>query len=165
MKVATIDFASTVLPEYIGQYAVVLDGVLSRHECTELLRMAEESAGGSGDAAWQPALVSVDANREILMPLYRNSDRIIWDQEELVRRLWARIMQGEGMKEQFEVMEGERYVSVMGSAAVEKHDRWIITPNGLNERMRFLKYGAGQFFRRIFPRFFQPKYPFMRVGK
>lgn len=149
MKISTIDFASTVLPMYTGNYAVVIDGALSADECATLINLAEESAGGGGDAAWKPALVNAGANREILMPHYRNSDRIIWDQQEVAGRLWARIMQGEGMKEQFEVMEGRKYVNILGMSSVERNDRWKITENGLNERMRFLKYGAGQFFRRI----------------
>jgi hypothetical protein len=55
-------------------------------------------------------------------------------------------MQAEGMKEYFSILEGEGYWSVCGDSMYEG-ERWKITKQGLNERLRFLKYGPGQFFR------------------
>lgn len=47
-----IYFATSALPEYKALYAAVLDNVLSRKECGELLRLAEKSVpvgeGGEG---------------------------------------------------------------------------------------------------------------------
>ena len=146
IKVSEIDFEDSPLPEYKSLYAVVLDNVLSQEECDQLLLMSEMSVGAhrGGDEpknnGWKPAMVNAGRNHEVLALDYRNSDRIIWDDHVIAQRLWDRVMQGEGMKEYFSVLEGEKYLPVCG-------DRWKVTKQGLNERLRFLKYGPGQFFR------------------
>ncbi|TVY30180.1 hypothetical protein LHYA1_G001088 [Lachnellula hyalina] len=153
IEVNQIDFANTPLPQYKGLYAVVLDNVLSQSECDELIHMAEQSAGGHDPSepmennGWKPAMVNAGRNHEFLALDYRNSDRIIWDNEEIMNRLWKRITQVKEMKDYFSVMEGEKYGSIVGDCLVMQDGRWVIAPKGPNERMRFLKYGAGQFFR------------------
>ena len=92
-------------------------------------------------------MVNVGSNYELLSPHYRNSDRIIWDDAEVVRRLWDRIIQNKAVWDQFRLLDGTKHASVLGHAAAG--ERWYITDQGLNERMRFLKYTAGQFFRRM----------------
>ncbi|KAL8392950.1 hypothetical protein RB595_002949 [Gaeumannomyces hyphopodioides] len=181
-----IDFAQTVLPEYKGCYAVVLDNVLSPSECQQLLQMAEDSVpeaerfvrksknkqpqsqqqqdqdqdqaapdegddGGGGDGEtkdpWRPALVHMGGGWEVRDKTYRNSDRIIWDQEEVVSRLWARLSQVRGLK--------------IVLAKVTPNSRALPAPRPttrnllgvrwdflrVNRRMRFLKYQQGGFFR------------------
>lgn len=93
-------------------------------------------------------MVNAGRDKEFLSLDYRNSDRIIWDNEVIVQRLWTRIMQAEGMKDYFSVMKGKEYFKVVGDGIARRNERWVISPKGPNERMRFLKYGAGQFFRR-----------------
>ncbi|KAK1479834.1 oxidoreductase domain-containing protein [Colletotrichum cuscutae] len=90
-----LDWSKTALPENGPLYAVVLDNVLTPGECAQLLRMAEASATDRGpdpdkDEPWRPAMVNMGPGWEILEPEYRNSDRIIWDQQEVVDRLWGR---------------------------------------------------------------------------
>jgi hypothetical protein len=154
IEVNQIDFATSPLPEYKGLYAVVLDNVMSEEECKQLIHMTELSAGGHSDDAtiedngWRPAMVNAGRDKEFLSLDYRNSDRIIWDNEVIVQRLWTRIMQAEGMKDYFSVMKGKEYFKVVGDGIARRNERWVISPKGPNERMRFLKYGAGQFFRR-----------------
>ena len=151
IKVEKVDFANSVLPEYRKLYAVVLDNVLSQEECDQLIHLAELSAGGHGEKklvnnGWIPAMVNAGVGLEFSAPEYRNSDRIVWDNNVLVERLWKRIFQGEGMKEYLSVLDGEEYYPVVGDGA-RRGERWTVTNQGMNERMRFLKYGAGQFFR------------------
>jgi len=152
IKVSKIDFKDSPLPEYKPHYAVVLDNVLSKEECDQLLHMSEMSVGAHRggdepeDNGWKPALVNAGRNHEILVLHYRDSDRIIWDDHVIAQRLWDRVMQAEGMKEYFSILEGEAYRSVCGDSIYEG-ERWKITKQGLNERLRFLKYGPGQFFR------------------
>ena len=153
IKVEKVDFADSVLPEYRELYAVVLDSVLSQEECDQFIHLAELSAGGHGEEekpnnGWVPAMVNAGPGKEFFAPDYRNSDRIVWDQNMLVERLWKRIIQGKGVKEYLSVLDGEKYYPVVGDGATRRGERWVITKQGLNERMRFLKYGAGQFFRR-----------------
>jgi hypothetical protein len=158
IKSKRIDFANTPLPEYKDCYAVVLDNVLSQDECDELLHMTEQSAGAHGNNednedvpnnGWRQAMVNAGPGHEFLALDYRNSDRIIWDNEVITKRLWARVLQGKGIKEYLSVLEGKEYGSVIGDWPVEIGERWVVSKHGVNDRMRFLKYGAGQFFRRM----------------
>jgi hypothetical protein len=168
-----VDFSKTTLPEYDGAYAVVLDNVLSASECKQLIAYAEQSAGSTGEEmtdadnapsenatemdgdqpkekiennGWKPALVNAGPGREVLMTEYRNSDRIIWDDQEVMDRLWARCLLADGVKDQLARIE--RKPLMQGHSAVQRGDKWHVTR--LNERMRFLKYGPGQFFKGAF---------------
>jgi hypothetical protein len=142
-----IDFANTPLPEYTGLYAVVLDNVLSPAECTELIKLAQLSAGagepGVENDGWQPAMVNAGASGEFLATDYRNSDRIIWDEKTVVHRLLMRCFLAEQVKKDLAVLCGSE--SILGKNAVKLGHRWKVTR--LNERMRFLRYGKGQFFK------------------
>jgi hypothetical protein len=155
IKVEKVDFANSVLSEYKNLYAVVLDNVLSQEECDQLIHLAELSAGGHGEKqlmnnGWIPAMVNAGPGREFLATDYRNSDRIVWDNNTLVERLWKRILQGKGIKEYLTVLDGDEYYPVVGDGATRRGERWVATKQGVNERMRFLKYGAGQYFRSKF---------------
>ncbi len=142
-----IDFSKTPLPEYTGRYAVVLDNVLSPAECTELIKLAQLSAGaGEPDVekdGWRPAMVNAGPHGEFLATDYRNSDRIIWDERTVVHRLLMRCFLAEQVKKDLAVLEGNE--DILGQRAVELGHKWKATR--LNERMRFLRYGKGQFFR------------------
>lgn len=163
ITVKKIDFAKSAIPAYKNNYAVVLDGVLSQEECDELIRMVEMSAGAHGHGngqdenarggeevknnGWKTAMVNAGRNHEVLAIDYRNSDRIIWDEATIVSRLWARVLQGAGMREYFSVLDGKEYLPVIGPSATREGERWVCTEQGLNERMRFLKYGPAQYFK------------------
>ena len=159
-----VDFSKTPLPEYRGSFAVVLDNVLSPSECKQLIAYAEESTGarstgevdkenaeeGGGEETenngWKPALVNVGPGLEVWRPEYRHSDRIIWDNQEMMNRLWARCLLGDGIKEQLGRIEHSPLMQ--GEKAANRGDRWHFSR--LNERMRFLKYGPGQFFKGVY---------------
>jgi hypothetical protein len=149
VTISQIDWSKTVLPENEGGYAVVLDHVISPSECEELLRLVESSVpesqrGESGDYLWKPAMVNVGGGYEVLETEYRNSDRIIWDHQDIVDRLWARCLQAPGLRERLAVIEDDE--DVLGPKKRGRSERWEFRK--LNKRMRFLKYGKGQFFRR-----------------
>jgi hypothetical protein len=152
-----IPWPSTPLPEYAGLYAVVLDHVLSPSECAALLALAEASVPAPGepgselrrgpDDPWGPALVNVGRGFEVLEQGYRNGDRIVWDCQEVVDRLWARCLAaGPGFRERFAEVGGAEK-DVTGRVEAEGA-RWVFVR--VNERMRFLRYGKGGFFRREF---------------
>lgn len=165
--------ADTALPENEGRFAVVLDHVVSPSECRALLRLAEASVdlsrtnafwgttgGGGGGvegapgACWRPAMVNAGAGLEVLDSYYRNSERLVWDCQDVADRLWARCLQGEAgevLRRRLEVLDGARDEGIVGAAKRAK--LWNLAPQrwemrGLNRRMRFLKYRKGQFFRR-----------------
>lgn len=142
-----INFSQTQLPEYEGLYAAILDNVLSPAECTELIKLAQLSAGagepGVEEDGWQPAMVNGGPGGEFLATGYRNSDRIIWDERTIVQRLLVRCFLAEQLQADLSTIEGKAFI--IGSNAVMLGHRWKITR--LNERMRFLRYGPGQFFK------------------
>ncbi|KAL1412916.1 hypothetical protein Q8F55_000665 [Vanrija albida] len=132
---APIEWASTALPENGGHYAAVLDGVLSRSECAQLLAFAEESVTGlaGGDAsAWRPALVNAGPGLEVLMTDYRNSDRIVWDNQEVMDRLWRRMVTIPEVRDKL-------------ARATTGDTPYVF--DRVNERGRYLRYGPGQFFK------------------
>lgn len=134
-----IDFANSPLPQYDGHTAIVLDNVLSPEECKELLSLAEASVPRPDESApaWKPALISAGPGWEAPAPGYRESDRIIWNQQTVVDRLWERCMLSEGLRELLAVVPPQPYM---------KGGKWVFSR--FNERMRFLKYSPGQFFKR-----------------
>lgn len=130
-----IDFSNTALKVYKGYYAVVLDNVLSPSECALLVQAAEAQTNGT----WEPAMVNAGGDRQVLSLMVRNCGRIMWDSADVVAKIWARI---EGSLPELQMLEG--WANVMGNGPVKRGERWKVTT--LNERMRFLKYGAGQYF-------------------
>lgn len=140
VTVHPIDFSTTDLPEYASCYAVVLENVLSASECLELLSLAEQSVidpvpldtNDTETDKWKPALVNYLPGYEVLVPDYRNSDRIIWDNQVLMDRLLERCFLGEGIKEQLLGIEGNE--GVQGQGGVEREEKWRVTR--LNQRMR-----------------------------
>ncbi|KAL0476152.1 hypothetical protein QR685DRAFT_514623, partial [Neurospora intermedia] len=145
---------------------------------------------------WAPALVNVGLGYEVHTPSYRNSSRIIWDQQEVVDRLWRRCCLVPGLRERLAVLDAgtERDVKVVTGRSLpttengdadgdgkqeEKKEVVERYANGkkkgkskrtktkglrdgrtgkwefvqVNKRMRFLRYGEGQFFRGEFSSF------------
>jgi hypothetical protein len=61
--------------------------------------------------------------------------RIIWDEQEVVNRIWDRCLSADGVGKELESQP----------RAVECGEKWRMVR--VNERMRFLKYGAGNYFK------------------
>lgn len=139
ITVHPIDFSTTELPEYAGYYAVVLENVLSASECLQLLSLAEQSvidpvpleSNITETYKWKPAMVNAGPGYEVLAPDYRNSDRIIWDNQVLMDRLLARCFLGEGIRQK--LSEVDRDLVVLGSSN-DKVENWRVSR--LNQRMR-----------------------------
>ncbi|KAJ6781601.1 hypothetical protein PWT90_06141 [Aphanocladium album] len=138
-----ISFADSALPEYDGCLAVLIDNVLTPWECATLLELAEKSVPGvpQGQSPWRPALVNMGGGFEAPVTDYRNSDRIIWDSQEVVDRVWQRCLQARGEGESIETLLSK----TPGGEKSSWSGRWKF--ERLNERMRFLKYTKGQFFK------------------
>lgn len=158
VTISPVDWASSPLPQYDGLFAVVLENVLSPSECKTLIDLAESSVdltrvNSTGDHnPWMPAMVNAGSGFEVLDSGYRNSDRIVWDQQEVVDRIWQRCLQGEAaevLRKKLDVLDGNEELGAFrrrGPKWTVEKQRWEF--RRLNQRMRFLKYGAGQFFRR-----------------
>uniref|UniRef100_A0A8H7K5W4 Prolyl 4-hydroxylase alpha subunit domain-containing protein n=1 Tax=Bionectria ochroleuca TaxID=29856 RepID=A0A8H7K5W4_BIOOC len=140
-----VPFTSSPVPEYDGCFALVLDNVISRDECQELIKLAEQSAtpansDAEGFCPWRSAMVSLGPGVEASAKGYRESDRIVWDEQEITDRIWARCCQAEGLQDQLaRVEEG-------GDSRVGRPSRkWEF--RRINARMRFLRYSVGNFFK------------------
>lgn len=129
-----IDFAETDVPEYAPFYATLLDDVLTVEECKRLLKAAE------AQGPWERAMVNVGNGQQKRIDDIRNCGRIIWDSEDMVARLWERIE-----KHVPEIANLNRKPHVTGGGAAMRGDVYKLT--GLNERMRFLKYEGGEYFK------------------
>ena len=132
-----VDFLDTDLPEYRGRYAAILDNVLTKDECDTLVRAAEARSNGT----WEQAMINIGGNEQALMTDTRDCGRIIWDDEDVVLRIWSRVKDSVPEIESLKDMP-----KVTGKWPVMRRETWKMTR--LNERMRFLKYGKGQYFRR-----------------
>lgn len=131
-----LDFRYTNLPEYEGRYATVLDNVFTRNECDTLVRAAEAQSDGT----WEQAMINVGGGEQALITDSRDCGRIIWDEKDVVRRIWSRV---KNAVPEIEYLKGMPRVTGNGPALCG--ETWKMTR--LNERMRFLKYGEGQYFK------------------
>ena len=137
LHVKHINFAETRLEEYDGLYAVVIDNALSADECATLVHAAEARTNGT----WEPAMVNRGDGTQQLATCVRNCGRTLWDDSSVVEKIWSRV---KGAVPELEILK--EWPEVTGPASVLKKEKWKVV--GLNERMRFLKYGAGHYFRR-----------------
>lgn len=132
-----IDFKTTNLPEYDGLYATVLDNVFTKQSCQALVDMAESTTGGE----WEEAMVNIGNGKQRKMKDARDCGRIICDDFDMVEIIWAQI------KDQVpEILRLENQPRVTGYGPVRRNEIWEMSR--LNERMRFLKYQEGQYFKR-----------------
>lgn len=140
LSVTPIDFSQTALKAYAGRYAVIIDNAFSAAECAALVRMAEARAAGK----WEPAMIEAGYGDQILDTTVRSCGRIIWDDREMAEMIWARV---KGAVPEIEVLKDwPDWIDVTGKWACARKEVWKMTR--LNERLRFLKYGAGEYFRR-----------------
>ena len=132
-----INFEEVGMPEYKGKFAVLIHDLLSAAECTELLEAAEGSSGHQ----WEGAMVNIGGGRQKLMTDVRDCGRIIWDTPEVVERLLERIKPH--LPQSVTSLEDSTHIT--GAGPVKRKETWQLTR--LNERLRFLKYNKGMYFR------------------
>lgn len=134
-----IDFANTnpPIPEYTRWFAAVIDNALTEAECIELLRQAEASAL---EKSWQRALINAGNGRESLSTDSRHCGRIIFDSPELAEKLQARLAP---FFQKLGIDRLENKPLMTGLAGRNK----TYQMTRLNERLRFLKYVGGEYFR------------------
>lgn len=134
MKATPIDFKETPLPEYTGAYATLISDALSSDECRTLLSLAEKTG------SWEAAMVNVGGGEQMLLTQSRNCGRIIWDTTILADRLLSRI---KGFLDPITTLQNQPCIT--GNGPVKRKEVWRMTR--LNERLRFLKYQKGCYFR------------------
>lgn len=138
ITVNRIDFSKTTLSEYQGLYAVIVDNVLSSDECERLLHGAEATTSGQ----WERAMINMGGGRQELITDARNCGRIIWDSPGVAMKVWKRI---EHLPDVQEIVRLENVPRIFGNGPTRRGEVWRMTRP--NERMRFLKYVGGEYFR------------------
>jgi len=131
-----IDF-STSIPNYEGCYAALAHNVLTPEECKQLLAAAAASSDkGSG---WERATIN-SYGKLVLDESVRSCDRIIWDNQEVISRVWKRC---EALfLPDIQVINGNNPLHI-GWGARRGVNLRFTRPN---ERMRYLRYGPGEYF-------------------
>ncbi|KAJ5826119.1 hypothetical protein N7474_003257 [Penicillium riverlandense] len=133
-----IDFATSVppLPKYRDLFATVIDDVLTDAECQEMIQLAEASSSNS----WERALINIGGGKQALATDTRNCGRIIWDSPVLAQKLQDRLMPFLRELEIDEFTDRPRVTGLAGRGKTYHLTR-------LNERLRFLRYEGGEYFR------------------
>ncbi|KAG2420866.1 hypothetical protein HFD88_000480 [Aspergillus terreus] len=127
--------SSPPLPEYKDLSAIIIDNVLTEPECKELIRLAESST-----PTWTRATINGGNGKQILATDERNCGRIIYDSRTLADKLLARLLP---FLQEHGIDRIENAPLVTGLAGRNKTYRLT----HLNERLRFLRYEGGEYFR------------------
>ncbi|KAI1498413.1 oxidoreductase domain-containing protein [Biscogniauxia marginata] len=138
VKAEKVDFTKTEIPEMSQLYACVIDNALSPEECQLLIKAAEATC----DGAWERAMVKTGMGKQAMYEDTRKCGRIIWDSRDIAVKIWKRI---EHLPEVQEILRLESRPRITGIRPMKKGEVWTAT--GPNERMRFLKYVGGEYFR------------------
>ncbi|KAG9127806.1 hypothetical protein FRC07_008998 [Ceratobasidium sp. 392] len=135
-----LDFVKLGLPEYEHRFAMVIDNLFTPEDCERYIAAAESAK------EWEVAAVNggPGSGYQYVDTSYRNSSRILLDDFDLTREMLER------MRPYLKDIEHMDRAPLHGT-----YDRKTKTSNdppaklvALNERLRYLKYGPGQFFRR-----------------
>lgn len=132
-----IDFEQAGIQEYKDRFAMLIHDLLSSTECEELL----EAALGSSGCQWEEAMVNVGLGMQKRMKEVRDCGRIIWDTPEVVEKLLDRIKPY--LPPSVLSLKDSTYIT--GAGPIVRQEMWEIAR--LNERLRFLKYTKGMYFR------------------
>lgn len=125
-----VDFVSAGLPEYKGCYAIVMDSLFSKPELSAVLAQAEAFS------PWEVAQVNA-GQHAFTNTAYRNGQRIIYDSFELSEEIFKKVR-----PHLSDIEEITQTTFIKGQKVTQK---WRMVR--LNERLRFLRYPEGGFFR------------------
>jgi len=139
--VSNVDFANTPLPEYAILQAYVIDDVLTSSECATLLAAAEASG------PWQRAMIQVGNGHQRQEDDQRKCGRLIWDSPDVAQKIWGRVKVYVP-----KIARLDKHAEITGGGPIMRGEVW--EASRLNERMRFLKYEGGEYFRGMW--FFTP---------
>lgn len=119
---------------------IVIDDLFSKEECHQLMARSEQQG-------YEEALVNIGGGRQQKLSHVRNSDRCIMDDPVLAEEIWQRILQT------LNSLPPSQREKVYEPDALQLDDKLYTrssgwwTAVGLNERLRFLRYKPGTFFK------------------
>ena len=85
-------------------------------------------------------MINIGGGHQALYEDTRKCGRIIWDDSDIVAKLWARIQDSVP-----DIHQLQDWPTVTGIGPAKRKETWKLTR--LNERMRFLKYVGGEYFK------------------
>ncbi|TEB25746.1 hypothetical protein FA13DRAFT_1765755 [Coprinellus micaceus] len=131
----------TVQREYEGSYVKVIDDVFTAEECASLIALAES------DAEWKQAAVhyGLEAHQQYVNTEYRNSERILRFDHEAAELIYQRLLPH--VQELVELKPEDPWRYVVSPAQSNRAQEGVWRLVGLNERLSYLRYGAGNYFR------------------
>ncbi|KAJ1305837.1 hypothetical protein OPQ81_010562 [Rhizoctonia solani] len=130
-----MDFVELGLPEYKNKFAIVIDNLFTPEDCARYIAKVES------EKEWKQAAIGDGGNTRTVDSSYRNSSRILYDTKELAGEIF------EKLKPYLRDIEHIEMSPLHRDSRQEPANR-AARLIGLNERLRFLKYGPGQFFRK-----------------
>ncbi|KAJ5447992.1 Prolyl 4-hydroxylase alpha subunit [Penicillium cf. griseofulvum] len=145
-----LDFEHTSppIPSYKDHFAAIVENFMTEAECKELIRLAEESTRTQlpdstlSPPVWERAMINAGGGRQILSIDSRSSGRIILDSHDLAGRILDRLMPF--MREcELDRVQSRPLVTGLGPAKRGE----VLRLSRLNERLRFLRYQGGDYFR------------------
>jgi len=139
-KITIEDISQELIP-VLGRnvFAIVLRNVLSQEECGALISKCE-------DKGFDDALVQGPTGKQVLRQDIRACGRCIIDDVVLADGMYTRILNAvRGTKHEEKIMHAP-WTTALSSTSGNDGTSEEITAVGLNERLRFLKYGQGHFF-------------------
>ncbi|KDR71619.1 hypothetical protein GALMADRAFT_794126 [Galerina marginata CBS 339.88] len=139
MAAPIFDFSNTPLKDdYKGYYIKVIDNVYSPEECDELIALAES------DDQWKQAAVhyGTGPTDNYVNTDYRNSQRILRFDKKAAEKIQERLMPY--VPELVKIQPKDKWETIVGNPD-ELEGIWELA--GVNERLSFLRYEKGHFFR------------------
>ena len=116
---------------------MLIHDLFTPDECRSLVEAAEQSNGGE----WEQALVNVGGGKQKLITDQRLCERILWDSPEIAKLLEDRVKPFLPA----EIVSLTNAGRITGPGPVKRNETWGL--NRFNERLRFLKYTQGMYFR------------------
>ncbi|KAG6918007.1 hypothetical protein DXG01_017017 [Tephrocybe rancida] len=131
-----VDLSNTIIAtDYPTAFIKVLDNVFTAKECDALVARAE-----AGEQ-WRTAMIQTRSGDRVDTDT-RNNDRILLFDRETADELFQRLLPH--VEELNEIGPGGRWEGVVGTAG-RVSSTWKLL--GINERLSFLRYGSGHYFK------------------
>ncbi|KAJ6084292.1 hypothetical protein N7486_011092 [Penicillium sp. IBT 16267x] len=142
-----IDFTKTTpaILAFRSDFAAVIDNFMTESECSELLQLAEKSTSpGSQTNApvWERAMINAGGGKEVLSVDSRKSGRIIFDSPDIAQRIFDRL---KPFMRDFDLVKIHNRPPITGLGPARRGETYHLPR--LNERLRFLRYEGGDYFR------------------
>ncbi|KAJ5632273.1 Prolyl 4-hydroxylasealpha subunit [Penicillium lividum] len=132
------------IPAFKDHFAAVIDNFMTETECTELLKIAENSrnADQTNAPVWEHAMINVGGGKQAMSVDSRKSGRIILDSPDIAQRILDRLRP---LMRDLNLDKIKNQPLITGLGPARRGETYHMS--SLNERLRFLRYEGGDYFR------------------